>query len=82
MTNAVASAGSALGGINRVVLGHAHADHRGAAAGLGAPVLCHPDDRADAEGDGGRHYFDIAQAARVRPARLPAPARASGTAGR
>src|SRR4051812_18177430 len=45
MTNAVAGAGAALGGINRVVLGHADVDHRGVAAGLGVPVLCHPADR-------------------------------------
>src|SRR5207244_8217636 len=25
--------------------------------GLGVPVYCHEDDRADTEGDGGRHYF-------------------------
>ena len=61
MVAAVASAGSALGGIHRVVLGHGHPDHRGSAPGLGAPVYCHADDRADAEGDGGRHYFDPSQ---------------------
>jgi hydroxyacylglutathione hydrolase len=59
MTRAVAEAGAGLGGINRVVLSHAHADHRGTAGGLGVPILCHPDDRADAEGDGGRHYFHL-----------------------
>lgn len=59
MTKAVASAGARLGGIKRVVLGHAHPDHRGVAPGLGAPVLCHPDDRADAEADGGVHYFHL-----------------------
>ena len=59
MTGAIAAAASALGGINRVVLGHAHVDHRGAAPGLGAPVFCHPDERHDAEGDGGMHYFDL-----------------------
>jgi glyoxylase-like metal-dependent hydrolase (beta-lactamase superfamily II)/predicted ester cyclase len=59
MTNAVAAAGARLGGIKRVVLGHAHPDHRGVASGLGAPVLCHPADRADAEGDGGVHYFHL-----------------------
>ena len=74
MVNAVASAGSALGGINRVVLGHGHPDHRGSAPGLGAPVLCHADDRADAEGDGGRHYFDTAKLRAVRPPGLPASA--------
>jgi glyoxylase-like metal-dependent hydrolase (beta-lactamase superfamily II)/predicted ester cyclase len=59
MTNAVAAAGARLGGIKRVVLGHAHPDHRGVASGLGAPVLCHPAERADAEGDGGEHYFHL-----------------------
>lgn len=38
-----------FGGIDRVVLGHAHADHRGTAPGLGVPVFCHPDEVADAE---------------------------------
>jgi hydroxyacylglutathione hydrolase len=68
MVNAVATAGSGLGGINRVVLGHGHPDHRGAAPGLGAPVLCHPDDRNDSEGDGGRHYFDTSK---LRPYARP-----------
>ena len=57
MTNALAAAGAELGGITRVVLGHGHPDHRGAAPGLGVPVFCHPADKADAEGDGGEHYF-------------------------
>jgi glyoxylase-like metal-dependent hydrolase (beta-lactamase superfamily II) len=30
-----------MGGLNRVVLGHAHFDHRGAAPHMDAPVLCH-----------------------------------------
>ncbi len=59
MTNAVAAAGARGGGIRRVVLGHAHADHRGVAARLGAPVYCHPAERADAEGDGGAHYMHV-----------------------
>ncbi|HKG40250.1 MAG TPA: MBL fold metallo-hydrolase [Conexibacter sp.] len=59
MTPALAQIGAQLGGITRVVLGHSHADHRGAAPGLGAPVWCHPDEVADAEGDGGSHYFDL-----------------------
>ena len=60
MTDAVAAAGASLGGITRVVLGHGHADHRGVAPGLeGVPVFCHPDEVADAEGDGGDHYFDL-----------------------
>jgi glyoxylase-like metal-dependent hydrolase (beta-lactamase superfamily II) len=40
-----------LGGLKRIVLGHAHADHRGTAPYLGAPVFCHPDEVTDAEGD-------------------------------
>ncbi|MCB0867589.1 MAG: MBL fold metallo-hydrolase [Solirubrobacterales bacterium] len=40
-----------FGGIERVVLGHAHADHRGTAPGLGVPVHCHPDEVADATSD-------------------------------
>ena len=61
MTNAIAAAGTNMGGINRVVLGHGHADHRGAAPGLGVEVWCHEADKADAEGDGGEHYFDFDQ---------------------
>jgi glyoxylase-like metal-dependent hydrolase (beta-lactamase superfamily II)/ketosteroid isomerase-like protein len=64
MTNAISAAGGARGGITRVVLGHAHADHRGAAAGLKAPVWCHAAEREDAEGDGGAHYIDFS---RLRP---------------
>jgi hydroxyacylglutathione hydrolase len=59
MTSALAAIGAQMGGITRVVLSHAHPDHRGAAPGLGAPVYCHPADRADAEGDGGVHYFRL-----------------------
>ncbi len=49
MTHALAEAAAPLGGINRIVLGHADADHRGAAAGLSVPVFCHPADREAAE---------------------------------
>jgi hydroxyacylglutathione hydrolase len=61
MTKAVAAAGARLGGITRVVLGHSHADHRGVAPALGVPVFCHPAERADAQGDGGAHYFRLDQ---------------------
>ena len=61
MTRPLLLAAGALGGVNRVVLGHGHADHRGAAPGIGAPVFIHPADRADAEGDGGRHYYDMSR---------------------
>jgi glyoxylase-like metal-dependent hydrolase (beta-lactamase superfamily II) len=61
MTGAVAAAGASLGGITRVLLGHGHPDHRGVAPYLGAPVLCHADNREDAEGDGGMRYFDFSK---------------------
>jgi glyoxylase-like metal-dependent hydrolase (beta-lactamase superfamily II) len=51
-----------LGGLKRVVLGHAHADHRGTAPYMGAPVFCHPDEVADAEGDAAiAPYMDLSQ---------------------
>lgn len=63
----VAAMGSALyatcarfGGARRVVLGHADADHRGAAPALDAPVYCHPAERPAAEsGDSRRDYWDL-----------------------
>ena len=59
MTAPLAAAAARLGGIKRVVLGHADADHRGAAPGLDAPVYCHPADRAAAESaDSYRPYWD------------------------
>lgn len=61
MEHGIATAAACLGGLTRVVLGHAHPDHRGAAAGLGVPVHCHAAERADAEGDGGAHSFDLAR---------------------
>jgi hydroxyacylglutathione hydrolase len=49
-----------LGGINRVVLGHADPDHRGAAPALGAPVYCHPAERSAAESDNAyRDYWRL-----------------------
>jgi glyoxylase-like metal-dependent hydrolase (beta-lactamase superfamily II)/predicted ester cyclase len=61
MASGLAAAATSLGGLNRIVLGHAHADHRGAAAALKAPTYCHPAERIDAEGDGGAHYIDWSQ---------------------
>jgi steroid delta-isomerase-like uncharacterized protein len=62
MVNGLAAAGAQLGGITRIVLGHGHVDHRGAAPGLrGVPVYCHADNVADATGDGGLHYADLSQ---------------------
>jgi len=64
MTQAVSAAGARLGGIRRVVLGHADADHRGAAPGLGAPVFCHPAERGAAQSSPSlRDYFDLSKLA-------------------
>jgi steroid delta-isomerase-like uncharacterized protein len=60
MTHALAEAAAPLGGINRIVLGHADADHRGAAPGLRVPVFCHPADREAAEsGEPLRTYHEL-----------------------
>lgn len=62
MTGAVAVAGARLGGIKRVVLGHADADHRGAAHGLDAPIYCHPAEEAAARSASPyRDYFDFSK---------------------
>jgi hydroxyacylglutathione hydrolase len=62
MTKKVRAAGEQLGGVKQIVLGHAHADHRGTAPGLDAPVLCHPDDVADAENpDAIAPYMNISE---------------------
>jgi glyoxylase-like metal-dependent hydrolase (beta-lactamase superfamily II)/predicted ester cyclase len=59
MAAPIASAAARRGGIKRVVLGHADADHRGAAPRLNAPVYCHPADRAAAESpETYRPYWD------------------------
>lgn len=61
MTKSLLKAAEPLGGIKRVVLGHSHPDHRGAAkstaAASGAGIYCHEAELGDAEGDGGVHYF-------------------------
>lgn len=49
MATPVRVAAARFGGIKRVVLGHADADHRGAAPELGAPVYLHPLKREAAE---------------------------------
>jgi hydroxyacylglutathione hydrolase len=56
------AAGQELGGVKRVVLGHAHADHRGTAPYMDVPVFCHPDEVADAESDAAiAPYMDLSQ---------------------
>ncbi|MGA2925515.1 MAG: ester cyclase [Solirubrobacteraceae bacterium] len=62
MTTAVAAAGARLGGVKRIVLGNADADHRGAAPGLDVPVLCHPAERDAAESQSPfRKYWDFSK---------------------
>jgi len=62
MTRKARAAGEKLGGVSRIVLGHAHADHRGTAPGLDAPVYCHADDVADAESSESiAPYMDISE---------------------
>ena len=68
MVKKARAAAAQLGGLKRLVLGHAHADHRGTAPSLGVPVFCHPDEVADAESDAAiAPYMDISA--------LPVPAR-------
>jgi glyoxylase-like metal-dependent hydrolase (beta-lactamase superfamily II) len=62
MTKRARAAAEQLGGLERVVLGHAHADHRGTAPSMGVPVHCHPDEVADAESDASiAPYMDLSQ---------------------
>jgi hydroxyacylglutathione hydrolase len=62
MTGALRSITAQLGGLKRIVLGHADCDHRGGAAGLDAPVYCHPIERPAAESnDAFRPYWDFSQ---------------------
>jgi steroid delta-isomerase-like uncharacterized protein len=59
MAGGIAREAAKLGGLTRVVLGHAHADHRGAAPALGVPVWCSVDEVAAAEGTGRFEEFDL-----------------------
>jgi glyoxylase-like metal-dependent hydrolase (beta-lactamase superfamily II) len=61
MAAPIAAAAQRLGGISKIVLGHGDTDHRGSAAELSAlaPVVCHPDAVVEAEGSGGRSYWDM-----------------------
>jgi glyoxylase-like metal-dependent hydrolase (beta-lactamase superfamily II) len=62
MVKPARAAAAELGGVKRVVLGHAHADHRGTAPSMGAPVYCHPDEVADAESDAAiAPYMDLSE---------------------
>lgn len=72
MTRAAQAAAARLGGLTRIVLGHGHTDHRGTAPGFqDVPVLCHPDEVADAEGSGGfRYWGDLSGLGWRRPLHL------------
>lgn len=61
MAPAIRAASERLGGLTRIVLGHSHSDHRGGADLLDAPVWCHADERAEAEGDGGVHNMHLSE---------------------
>ncbi len=69
MTGALRSITARLGGLRRIVLGHADCDHRGAAPGLEVPVVCHPGEREAAESDSTfRPYWQLSLLAPpVRP---------------
>jgi glyoxylase-like metal-dependent hydrolase (beta-lactamase superfamily II)/predicted ester cyclase len=74
MGPAITAAGARMGGIKRVVLGHADPDHRGAAPAIPAPVLCHELERSAAESASPwRPYFDFAK---LRPYARPFYAKA------
>src|SRR3954471_16789869 len=61
MAAGIAAAAERMGGLERVVLGHGDTDHRGSAPKLSAlaPVLCHPHAVGEAQGSGGRSYWDM-----------------------
>jgi glyoxylase-like metal-dependent hydrolase (beta-lactamase superfamily II) len=62
MTKKTRAAAGQLGGLKRIVLGHAHADHRGTAPAMGVPVHCHPDEVVDAESDASiAPYMDLSE---------------------
>jgi hydroxyacylglutathione hydrolase len=50
---------AAAGPIAKVVLSHAHADHRGGAPELDAPIYCHPAELADAQAGWPQPYVDF-----------------------
>src|SRR5215203_1982407 len=75
MARPIAAAAARLGGLRRIVLSHAHGDHRGAAAQLGAEIFCHPDERGDVEGDAGASYVELARFPPPARWRWPAPCR-------
>lgn len=64
MGDAVRIAAVRMGGVRRVVLGHADADHRGAVPAIDGPVYCHPAEREAAESSAtNRPYWDFSKLA-------------------
>jgi glyoxylase-like metal-dependent hydrolase (beta-lactamase superfamily II) len=61
MTKAVGAVSEKLGPIKKVVLGHSHTDHRGAAPGIDSPVYCHPDEVTYAQRDEWPDYWDMSK---------------------
>ena len=62
MVRAAKEVGNRLGGVKRIVLGHAHADHRGTAPSMGVPVHCHPMAVEEARSEEAiAPYFDLSQ---------------------
>lgn len=69
MAEGIREAARQLGGeLRRCVLGHAHEDHRGSAPELGVPVLCHTDERHDAERE-----LSVDDARGMDPSKLDSP---------
>ena len=67
MTGALLTITERMGGLKRVVLGHAHGDHRGAAPHMGVPVYCHEDARAEAESATEPAYADYSKIDKAIP---------------
>lgn len=66
MHGAIVAAGIHLGGIRRVVLGHADCDHRGGAAGLAVPIYCHRLERSAVQSASPfRDYWDLSRLPRL-----------------
>ena len=61
MAEHIEAVGRKMGGIRRIVLGHAHPDHRGAAALVEAPIWCHEAEVEHAEAPDGQSYKDLSK---------------------
>lgn len=63
MAHGVEEAARPFGGVKRIVLGHAHEDHRGTAPAIGAPVWCHAAEKGYAESElkPMTDYFDLSK---------------------